>query len=206
MIRKLVRAIEVMQVFVVGGTVMGYEMVASRFLYPYFGSGINTWALLISTVLLALAAGYFCGGLAVRKANPSLLSAFAATVAGLYLIGLSFAANASLETISATLGDGFVGLLVGSLIIALVPVALLGSMTPAFVTMFARDLGNVGLVSGWVYALSALGNVCGILATTFLFIPQWGSRAITFGFGLTLVASGVLFWICRPSAIENRGS
>jgi hypothetical protein len=202
---KLVRAIEVIQVFVVGGAVMGYEMVASRFLYPYFGNGINTWALLISTVLLALAAGYFCGGIALRKSDASLLSASAVTIAGLYLFGLSFLVNRALETVSDLLGDGFLGILAGSLLIAFVPVASLGSLAPAFVTLFARDIGNVGLVSGWIYSLSALGNVCGILATTFLFIPQWGSRAITMGFGVALVISGVLFWICRHFRYRHHG-
>ena len=48
--------------FVLGVALMGFEMVASRFLYPYYGSGIEVWASLISTVLLALMAGYFIGG------------------------------------------------------------------------------------------------------------------------------------------------
>ena len=41
-------------------------MLGSRYLNPYFGSGIYTWAALISTVLIALTAGYFLGGVARR--------------------------------------------------------------------------------------------------------------------------------------------
>ena len=48
--------------FLLGAALMGFEMVASRYLYPYYGSGIEVWAALISTVLLALMAGYFIGG------------------------------------------------------------------------------------------------------------------------------------------------
>jgi hypothetical protein len=36
--------------FVVGGLPMGFEMLGNRYLYPYFGGGIDTWAGLISTV------------------------------------------------------------------------------------------------------------------------------------------------------------
>ena len=48
--------------FVTGAIVMSFEMLGSRYLNPYFGSGIYTWAALISTVLIALTAGYFLGG------------------------------------------------------------------------------------------------------------------------------------------------
>src|SRR5262249_37692385 len=40
--------------FVTGAIVMSFEMLGSRYLNPYFGSGIYTWAALISTVLAAL--------------------------------------------------------------------------------------------------------------------------------------------------------
>ena len=37
--------------FITGAIVMSFEMLGSRYLNPYFGSGIYTWASLISTVL-----------------------------------------------------------------------------------------------------------------------------------------------------------
>ena len=43
---------------VLGFALMGFEMLGSRYLYPYFGGGINTWASLIATVLIALMLGY----------------------------------------------------------------------------------------------------------------------------------------------------
>src|SRR6266566_2720332 len=56
--------------FVTGAIVMSFEMLGSRYLNPYFGSGIYTWASLISTVLAALTVGYFAGGL-VADRRPS---------------------------------------------------------------------------------------------------------------------------------------
>src|SRR5947208_13075046 len=74
--------------FVTGAIVMSFEMLGSRSLNPYFGSGIYTWAALISTVLAALTAGYFLGGwLADRTASASVLGA-SIVVASLYLLVL----------------------------------------------------------------------------------------------------------------------
>jgi hypothetical protein len=60
--------------FLTGGIVMSFEMLGSRYLGPYFGNGIYTWAALISTVLAALCVGYFVGGmLADRRPSPRVL-------------------------------------------------------------------------------------------------------------------------------------
>src|ERR1044071_8364275 len=57
--------------FVTGAIVMSFEMLGSRYLNPYFGSGIYAWASLISTVLAALCLGYFIGRYAADR-YPSL--------------------------------------------------------------------------------------------------------------------------------------
>src|SRR5215831_13561236 len=72
--------------FISGAIVMSFEMLGSRYLAPYFGSGIYTWAALISTVLAALCAGYFIGGaLADRHPSPVLLAATLA-IGSAYLV------------------------------------------------------------------------------------------------------------------------
>src|SRR5436309_10890969 len=59
---------------ITGAIVMSFEMLGSCYLTPYFGSGIYTWASLISTVLAALCVGYFLGGwLADRHPSPAVL-------------------------------------------------------------------------------------------------------------------------------------
>ena len=57
--------------FLIGFIVMAFEMIGSRYLNPYFGSSVYTWASIISTVLLALTVGYFIGGLMADR-YPSL--------------------------------------------------------------------------------------------------------------------------------------
>ena len=82
--------------FVIGAIVMAFEMLGSRYLNPYFGSGIFTWASLIATILLALSVGYFLGGwLADRWPMAHVLGAVI-LVASLYLLTVPlFAASCS---------------------------------------------------------------------------------------------------------------
>ena len=80
--------------FVTGAIVMSFEMLGSRYLNPYFGSGIYTWASLISTVLAALTIGYFAGGwLADRNPSPALLGS-TILIGSIYLLGSTVAAAA----------------------------------------------------------------------------------------------------------------
>lgn len=61
--------------FVTGGIVMSFEILGSRYLNAYLGSGIYTWAVLISTALVALTAGYFSGDfIADRTASAALFA------------------------------------------------------------------------------------------------------------------------------------
>src|SRR5258708_30063128 len=70
------RAVLYAGAFITGAIVMSFEMLGSRYLNPYFGSGIYTWASLISTVLAALTAGYFAGGvMADSRPSPRVLGA-----------------------------------------------------------------------------------------------------------------------------------
>src|SRR5947199_8136605 len=85
--------------FVTGAIVMSFEILGSRYLNPYFGSGIYTWAALISTVLAALTIGYFLGGwLADRSPSVAVLGA-TVVVGSAYLLVLPLFAQSLLETV-----------------------------------------------------------------------------------------------------------
>ena len=112
--------------FVTGAIVMSFEMLGSRYLNPYFGSGIYTWAALISTVLLALTVGYFLGGyLADRTASPTVL-AVTVMIGSVYLLALPSFAQAILEFVLAGIDDIRAGSLLSSIAIMLFPVTFLG--------------------------------------------------------------------------------
>src|SRR5262245_59049326 len=105
---------------------MSFEMLGSRYLNPYFGSGIYTWAALISTVLAALTLGYFLGGwLADRTASATVLGT-TVLVASLYFLALPTFSDALLEFLLADIDDVRTGSLVASFEMMLFILTMLG--------------------------------------------------------------------------------
>src|SRR5215208_4121719 len=143
-----------MVAFVTGAIVMSFEMLGSRYLNPYFGSGIYTWAALISTVLIALTAGYFLGGaLADRTASVTIL-ALTVLIASLYLLTLPSFAQGILEFVLAGLDDIRAGSLLAGLALMFFPVALFGMYSPFAIRLLLRSAQRSGSVSGAVYGVS----------------------------------------------------
>ena len=180
--------------FVVGGVLMGFEMLGSRYLFPYFGGSIGTWASLISTVLCALAIGYFAGSAIVARRPSQRVIAVAILIAAAYLALVPATADPVMEAILDALGDGAYATLAASTALLLVPLTLLGTFSPIAVSLLTRSANEAGRVAGLVYGVSTIGNVVGTLLTTFTLIPTIGSRAITYYFALVLaLCAGVLF-------------
>lgn len=177
-----------LNVFVIGGVVMGLEMLSSRYLYPYFGGGIGTWAGLISTVLGALTIGYFGGGVIIdRYPSPFVIAAASGLAAG-YLALVPMSADTVIAAILEAFGDGPAPILMASAALLLVPLSVLGMVTPIAIRLLIRSMHESGRVAGMVYGISTIGSIFGTLFTTFVLIPAMGSRAITYLFAAILVA------------------
>ncbi len=180
--------------FVVGGVLMGFEMLGSRYLFPYFGGSIGTWASLISTVLCALAIGYFAGSAIVARHPSQRVIAAAILIAAAYMALVPATADPVMQAILDSLGDGAYATLAASTALLLVPLTLLGTFSPIAVSLLTRSADEAGRVAGLVYGVSTIGNVVGTLLTTFTLIPTIGSRAITYYFAIVLaLCAGVLF-------------
>jgi spermidine synthase len=178
--------------FLTGAIVMSFEMLGSRYLAPYFGAGIYTWASLISTVLAALCVGYFLGGaLADRHPSPLVLGTTVA-VGSIYLLVLPAFADPLLQFFVSEIDDIKLGSLASSLTIMFFPVTFLGMYSPFAIRLMLRSRQNAGVVSGTVYGVSTAGSILGTLGTTFFLIPLIGSRAITFALGMLGIGAAVL--------------
>ncbi len=177
--------------FFVGSVLMGFEMLGSRYLFPYFGGGIGTWAGLISTVLAALTIGYFAGGTVVdRHPSPRVIAASCA-LAALYLAMVPSSADPVMAWILDHLGFGPTGILFASAILLLVPLSFLGTFSPVAVRLLLRSTHETGRTAGLVYGVSTIGNIFGTLFTTFVLIPSIGSRAITYLYAAVLALSAL---------------
>ncbi len=182
-------------VFIVGGVLMGFEMVGSRFLYPYFGGGIATWAALISTVLYALAVGYFLGGAVVDRTPSLMVVTTSIGLAALYLAGIPASVDDVMQAILRVCGYGPGASLLAAAVLLALPIGLLGMLSPAAVRLLIGEPESAGRIAGAVYGVSAIGNVAGTLFTTFVLIPTIGSRAITYSFAAALALCAIIIFL-----------
>jgi len=185
------RAVVYAGAFVTGAIVMSFEMLGSRYLNPYFGSGIYTWASLISTVLAALTVGYFAGGrVADRHPSGRVLGA-AVLIGSAFILVLPSFSTMLLEALLDAIDDIKAGSLISAFVLMFFPVAFYGAYSPFAIRLLLRSTHASGGVSGGVYAISTAGSIVGTLGTTFFLIPAIGTRTITFTLGAAGVACGM---------------
>ena len=189
---KGARAIAILIIgFVLGAALMGFEMVASRYLYPYYGSGIEVWAALISTVLLALMAGYYIGGQLADRMPRSEILGVATLIAAALLALIPPLATPILDFMLDHAGDGVGSMLIACVVMLFTPLTLLSFFSPFAVRLLLRHAHKSGGVSGAIYAINTVGNVVGTLGTSLFLIPVMGSRMITFVLAAVIALCGV---------------
>lgn len=177
--------------FLLGAVIMGYEMLGSRYLSPYFGGDIFTWGSLISTVLLSLMLGAYAGGhLADRYPSTALLGGLVG-LAGLFFFALPLFADPFFMLLGDAIENVHIGVLVAALLLNIIPVTVLGVYTPFAVRLMINHSLGAGRLVGSVSAVSTFGSIVGTLATTFFLVPSIGSRDITALFGVIAVLSTV---------------
>ena len=177
---------------ILGFALMGFEMLGSRYLYPYFGGGINTWASLIATVLVALMLGYLLGGALVdRTLSPRLCGTLLA-VAGVYLFTIPLWVDPLFGWMLNSVGDGMAGIILAATLLLLLPLTLMSTFTPFAVRLLLTSVTVGGRLVGYVYGVSTVGNVLGTLVTTFVLVPSFGSRALTMVFAAITIFAGLI--------------
>jgi hypothetical protein len=178
---------------ILGFALMGFEMLGSRFLYPYFGGGINTWASLIATVLVALMAGYLLGGALVDRTLSPRLCGLLLVVAGAYLFTIPLWVDPLFGWMLTSVGDGMAGIVLAATMLLLLPLTLMSTFTPFAVRLLLVSITFGGRIVSYVYGVSTIGNVLGTLVTTFMLVPSFGSRTLTMIFaGITILCGIVM--------------
>ena len=98
-------AIIYLAAFVTGAIVMSFEMSGSRHPNPYFGSGIYTWASLISTVLAALCVGYFVWAVAADRYPHASVLGTTVLIGSAYILVLPALSEPLMEFVLAGFDD-----------------------------------------------------------------------------------------------------
>jgi predicted membrane-bound spermidine synthase len=208
-------------VFVSGMTTLGIEFAASRLLGSVFGTSNLVWASIIGLILIYLTVGYFLGG-KVADRYPNYEVFYTILVWGAFSAGLvPFIARPVLYAAADAFDQLQVGVLLGAfsavLVLLIVPVTLLGMISPFAIRLILTDSRKAGQVSGQIYAVSTLGSFLGTFTPDLLLIPWLGTR-MTFvvfslflmivgliGLGLSTSWRAVLKWIWMPVILIGLG-
>lgn len=190
------RGVLYVAIFLLGGIVMAFEMLASRYLNPFFGSSIYTWGSLISVVLAGMTCGYYFGGrLADRHPSPVTFAAVIVPAPVLLALLPMFAEPVALY-LAQTDWDVRAGVLAASMALFFLPVSLLSAASPFAIRLLLSSTERGGRIAGTVIAVSTFGSIVGTLGTVFYLIPTFGTRHITYG--LAIVSAACIAVILAP--------
>ena len=182
-------------VFVAGFTTLGIELSASRLLGNVFGTSNIVWANIIGLMLVYLSLGYFLGGrLADRRPERRVffrLLAWGAFAAGLVPMAARPVLRQAAQAVENLDAGVMVGSLVAVLILLVIPVTLLGMISPFAIRLAVRSPEEAGRVSGRIYALSTLGSILGTFLPVLWLIPSLGTSATFLCLSLILLAAAL---------------
>ncbi|MBI3175483.1 MAG: fused MFS/spermidine synthase [Chloroflexi bacterium] len=178
-------------VFVSGMTTMAAEMAASRLIGNVFGTSNLVWASIIGLILIYLTLGYFLGG-RWADANPTAGALYRVLAWAAFTVGLVPYVAGPVLRVAATAFEGLqVTVLAGSfvavLILFIVPVTLLGTMSPYAIRLSMEDTATAGKMSGTIYAISTLGSFIGTFLPALVTIPAIGTKNTFLLFSLFLL-------------------
>lgn len=180
--------------FTSGLTIMAVEISASRLIAPYFGTSTFIWTNVIGVIMVALALGYYFGG-KYADSKPQLIKLLQLIlIACIILLFIPFLAKPSYQVLVSTLsvfGSGTVLIFVGSLlmvsILFILPIILLGTVSPFIIKLLSEIDPNVGKDAGLVFSVSTIGSILGTFLPVLVFIPFLGTRKTILFFALLLL-------------------
>ncbi len=178
-------------VFISGMTTLGLEFAASRLLGSVFGTSNLVWASIIGLILIYLTVGYFIGGRWADR-SPHARTMYGVLAWGAFTAGLvPFVARPVLRLAANAFDQLQVGVLLGSfttvLILFVVPITLLGTISPFAIRLAIVDSRQAGRISGQIYAISTLGSFVGTFLPVLVMIPVFGTTYTFLIFSAVLV-------------------
>ena len=167
-----------------GATVMAVELISARMVAPYFGSSLYVWGTVIGFTLLALAIGYFAGGvLADKYSDPNTLF-WVLLTASLFLLLMHVCSQ--WLTIAFVSIDPRIAVILVSLILILPPLVFIGMVPTFLIRKVSKDTDSAGSSTGIVYAISSASGIVALLLFGFLIIPQYGLTVPSIIIGLAI--------------------
>jgi len=158
--------------FITGSVTLIIELICFRLLAPYFGNSNYVTGIIINTVLLGLAVGYYIGGYTADKHKSFFLPFVLVFISTVYLFIIYLTHTFFLDIIGKM--NIIAGVSLSVLAMFFLPVILLAFIPTYFIRILASE-DNMGKTAGKIYSLSTFGSIIGGFCTTFLLIPYIGS-------------------------------
>lgn len=187
-----------------GATVMIIEVLGSRVIGPFFGASLYVWTSLITVTLVALAGGYWGGGILSdhRRNSVDLLYGLIA-LAGIFILLVPLAKTPVIRLmlpLGLRMGSlASAGLLFGPALL------LLGMVSPLIIRIAARETASIGRTVGFFSSVSTAGSFIGTVCTGFILIAYFNVDRIFIvtGSGLLILSTfyTILFrrsWLLAP--------
>ncbi len=178
-------------VFISGMTVLAAELAAGRLIGNVFGTSNLVWASIIGLILIYLTLGYFLGG-KWADADPTPAALYRVLAWSAFTLGVvPYVASPVLRAAATAFDSLQVGILgasfVGVLILFIIPITLLGTISPYAIRLTVDDTSRAGQISGQIYAISTLGSFIGTFLPTLVTIPAIGTKNTFLLFSMILL-------------------
>ena len=179
-------------VFISGAVVMGVEIMASRLLAPYYGDTVYVWGSLIAVIMIALAIGYRRGGKKADRYASIIGLSNIILVAGVFVVLIPASAPFVLELVRELGLPHIYEPLIPSAILLAIPTMYLGMVSPYALRLTAKNMVDLGDVSGSLSSLNTIGSIVGTFLTVFFLVPNFGTREILTSMGVVLVVVSMI--------------
>jgi len=170
----------ILLVFLGGFIIMVLEIIGARYLARDFGSSFHVWLSQIGIVLVALALGYYLGGLLADRWQRISWLALPLWFTGILVWCLPAFAPGLIDRIILRhpLDEPVPAVwqkldpVLGSTLIFLAPCVVLAALSPFMIRQHAHSLTHVGRSSGRIIAASTLGSIAGVFISGFVLIDH----------------------------------
>jgi len=184
----------------VGFCMMALQILGARLLQPVFGTSIDVWAAIITTFILSLSIGYVIGGRIADHARSNVPLGWIILAAGICYCLTPIFALPFMEALGDGLKQGRFGVLVAALGLFVLPLLLLGAVSPILVKLVFVDANRVGRTTGTLYAVGSFGNVIGILISNYVLLEKADLNHSIWAMGVVLGVLGLAHILKRMQA------
>ncbi len=161
--------------FLSGFSLMGYEILGSRILAPYFGSSVYVWGGLIAVFMFGLSIGYSVGGRLADRHSSYIELGCIIFCSVLFIFLVSYYGKLICSSISVLAIDIKYSALAASAILFTIPCICMGVVSPYLVKLSIKEQQEIGKKVGNIYAVSTVGGILGTLFVSFYLIGLVGT-------------------------------